>query len=104
MKIIERLETLRRLNRDPNWVNDNIFRLVSSPQLAVFAYERIKSASGNMTAGEDNVTLDEVSLEALQDICASVRTESMVKFAGKPDAMKVARPVWWELGERPVET
>lgn len=76
MKIIERLETLRRLNRDPNWVNDNIFRLVSSPQLAVLAYERIKSAPGNMTAGEDNVTLDEISLEALQDICASVRDES----------------------------
>lgn len=28
----------------------------------------------------------------------------MVKLFGKPDAMKVARPVWWELGERPVET
>lgn len=27
----------------------------------------------------------------------------MVKFAGKPDAMKVARPVWWELGERPIK-
>lgn len=61
MKIIERLETLRRLNRDPNWVNEDIFGLVSSPQLAVLAYERIKSKAGNMTAGEDKVTLDEIS-------------------------------------------
>lgn len=76
MKIIDRLEALRRLNRDPNWVNEDIFRLVSSPQLAVLAYERIKSKAGNMTAGEDNVTLDEISLQAIKDICASVRDES----------------------------
>lgn len=76
MKIIERLETLVRLNRDPNWVNEDIFRLVSSPQLAAMAYERIKSKAGNMTAGEDNVTLDEISLQAMKDICASVRDES----------------------------
>jgi group II intron reverse transcriptase/maturase len=76
MKIIERLETLRRLNRDPNWVNDDIFRLVSSPQLAVLAYERIKSKAGNMTAGDDNITLDEISLQAITDICESVRNGS----------------------------
>lgn len=73
MKIIERLETLRKLNRDPCWVNDDIFRLVCSPQLAVLAYERIKSKAGNMTAGEDNVTLDEISLEAVKEICLSIK-------------------------------
>lgn len=73
MKIIERLETLRRLNRDPNWVNDSVFRLVSSPQLAVLAYERIKSKAGNMTPGEDNVTLDEISLEKIKEMCDSIK-------------------------------
>ncbi|WP_371764031.1 hypothetical protein [Massilia sp.] len=73
MKIIERLETLRKLNRDPCWVNDDIFRLVCSPQLAVLAYERIKSKAGNMTAGEDNVTLVEISLEAVKEICLSIK-------------------------------
>lgn len=78
MKIIERLETLRRLNRDPNWVNDNVFRLVSSPQLAVLAYERIKSKAGNMTPGEDNVTLDEISLEKVKELCDSVKDGSYI--------------------------
>lgn len=76
MKIIERLETLRKLNRDPKWVNDNIFRLVCSPQLAVLAYERIKSNPGNMTAGDDGVTLDHISSEALEKLCESIHDGS----------------------------
>lgn len=76
MKIIERLETLRRLNRDPNWVNDNIFRLVCSPQMAILAYERIKSIPGNMTAGDDGATLDHISLAALDKLCDSIRDGS----------------------------
>lgn len=76
MKIIERLETLRKLNRDPNWVNDNIFRLVCSPQLAVLAYERIKSKPGNMTAGDDGVTLDHISLDAIGKVCESIKNGS----------------------------
>lgn len=73
MKIIERLETLRKLNRDPNWVNDDLFRLVCSPQLAVLAYERIKSKAGNMTAGEDKVTLDEISLPVITQMCQAIK-------------------------------
>lgn len=76
MKIIERLETLRRLNRNPQWVNDNIFRLVCSPQLAVLAYERIKSNPGNMTVGDDGVTLDHVSLGFLEKLCESLKDGS----------------------------
>lgn len=49
MQIKGRLETLRRLNRDPGWVNGEIFRLVCSPPLAVLAYEGLKSKQGNMT-------------------------------------------------------
>lgn len=74
MKIIERLETLRKLNRNPKWVNDNIFRLVCSPQMAVLAYERIKSKPGNMTAGDDGVTLDHISMDAIGKLCESIKT------------------------------
>lgn len=76
MKIIERLETLRRLNRNPEWVNDNIFRLVCSPQMAILAYERIKSNPGNMTAGDDGATLDHISLDTLGKLCDSIRDGS----------------------------
>jgi group II intron reverse transcriptase/maturase len=76
VKIKERLETLRRLNLDPSWVNGDIFRLVCSPQLAVVAYEGLKSKQGNMTQGTDGTTLDETSLESLDALCASIRDES----------------------------
>jgi group II intron reverse transcriptase/maturase len=81
VKIKERLETLRRLNRDPSWVNDNVFRLVCSPQLAAMAYGQIKSKAGNMTPGEDNVTLDGISLEKLVEMCESIRDGS---YSPKP--------------------
>ncbi len=76
MKIIERLETLERLNRDPLWVNDQLFRLVCSPQLAVAAYERLKSNPGNMTQGTDGTTLDGTSLASLTALCSGIQDES----------------------------
>ena len=76
MKIIERLDTLRKLNRNPAWVNDNIFRLVCSTQLAVLAYERLKSKPGNMTAGDDGVTLDHISMDSLKKMCESIHNGS----------------------------
>jgi len=81
MKIIERLETLRKLNRNPEWINDNIFRLVCSPQMAVLAYEQIKSKPGNMTVGDDGVTLDHISLEAIGTLCESIKNGS---YSPKP--------------------
>lgn len=76
MKIIERLEALRKLNCAPTWVNDNLFRLVCSPQFAVMAYERIKSKAGNMTVGEDDLTLDGISLDTVKGLCESIRNGS----------------------------
>lgn len=76
MNIFERLETLRKLNRNPLWVNEDIFRLVCSPDLAKLSYERIKSKAGNMTAGDDGVTLDRISMQSLTEICESIRNGS----------------------------
>ncbi len=33
MNIKARLETLKKLNHNPLWVNDNLFKLICSPQL-----------------------------------------------------------------------
>ncbi|WNO04057.1 reverse transcriptase domain-containing protein [Rhodoferax mekongensis] len=97
MKITERLETLRKLNRNPAWVNDDLFRLVSSPQLAVLAYERLKSIAGNMTKGADGSTLDETSLESLKALCSAIRDERYSPVAVKrkfiPKANGKLRPL-----------
>lgn len=76
MNIKERLETLKRLNHNSMWVNDNLFKLVCSPQLAVIAYESIKSKPGNMTAGDDGSTLDEISLTKIVNLCQSIKDQT----------------------------
>jgi hypothetical protein len=41
-KTLQRLERLRQLNTDRNWVNDNLYRLMYKEDLYILAYERIK--------------------------------------------------------------
>ena len=54
--ISERLEYLRKANRDRQWVNDDLYRLLYKADLYILAYERIKSKSGNITPGTDGET------------------------------------------------
>src|SRR5262249_56259257 len=76
-----RLEALRKCNTDPNWVNADLHRLLYKTDLYVVAYEKIKSAPGNMTPGTDGVTLDGFSSDVIDDIVAALRDE---RFQFKP--------------------
>ena len=76
-----RLEALRKCNTDPNWVNADLYRLLYKTDLYVVAYEKIKSAPGNMTPGTDGVRLDGFSMDVIDDIVATLRDES---FQFKP--------------------
>jgi len=76
-----RLEQLRKLNSDRQWVNHNVYRLMYKEDLYIVAYERIKSKPGNMTPGSDGETLDSFSLETIEEIIQDMRTE---QFRFKP--------------------
>ena len=76
-----RLEHLRRLNSNRQWVNEDVYRLMYKEDVYMLAYERIKSKPGNMTPGTDEETLDGFSLEALGEIIQEMRTE---QFRFKP--------------------
>src|SRR6266849_10612834 len=80
-KIPERLETLRKLNSNRQWVNNDLYRLMFKEDLYIIAYERIKSKPGNMTPGTDGETLDGFSLKTIRKIIEAMRTES---FQFKP--------------------
>lgn len=71
-----RLQKVRELNADPTWVNVDLYRLLYMDDLNVAAYERIKSAPGNMTKGSDGTTLDGFSLEEIQKIISAMRNQS----------------------------
>mgnify|MGYP001158130608 CR=1 FL=1 len=76
-KGIHRIETIRKLNIDnPDWVNQDLYRLLYSHELYVIAYERIKSKAGNMTAGSDGTTIDGFSNDAIYNIIDSMRNQS----------------------------
>src|SRR5207302_9540541 len=80
-KTLERLERLRTLNSNRQWVNHDVYRLMYKEDLYMLAYERIKSKPGNMTPGTDEETLDGFSLEAIREIIQEMRTE---QFRFKP--------------------
>jgi group II intron reverse transcriptase/maturase len=75
-KIPERLETLRKLNSNRQWVNEDLYRLMFKEDLYIIAYERIKSNPGNMTPGTDGETLDGFSLKTIKEIIEAMRAES----------------------------
>jgi len=80
-KTLERLEYLRKLNSNRNWVNHNLYRLMYQEDLYILAYERLKSKPGNMTPGSDGETLDGFSREDIHTIIQEMRTE---QFRFKP--------------------
>jgi len=80
-KIPERLETLRKLNSNRQWVNHDVYRLMYKEDLYILAYERIKSKPGNMTPGTDEETLDGFSLEAIREMIREMKAE---QFRFKP--------------------
>lgn len=80
-KTLERLETLRKLNSNKEWINHGLYRLMFEEDLYIVAYERIKSKPGNMTPGTDGKTLDSFSLKEIQHIIQLMRTE---RFRFKP--------------------
>jgi len=80
-KTLDRLEHLRKLNSNRQWVNHELYRLLYSEELYVVAYERIKSKPGNMTPGADGETLDGFSLGTIREIIHEMRTE---QFRFKP--------------------
>jgi len=79
--ISERLEYQSLANRDRQWINDDLYRLLYKADLYILAYERIKSKPGNMTPGTDGETLDGFSMETIQTIIEEMRTE---QFRFKP--------------------
>ena len=71
-----RLESIARLNANPNWVNRDLYRLLFRKELYLAAYEKIKSKPGNMTEGSDGTTLDGTGLRHIEAIIEKMRDES----------------------------
>src|SRR6266568_5417734 len=80
-KTLERLEHLRKLNSEKQWINHDLYRLMYREDLYIIAYERLKSKPGNMTPGTDAETLDGFSLASIREIIQEMKSE---RFRFKP--------------------
>jgi group II intron reverse transcriptase/maturase len=74
--ILERLRKLNELNANPAWYNRDIYRLLCRKEMLIVAYERVKSKTGNMTAGTDGTTLDGFSEVKVENLIKELRNEN----------------------------
>ncbi|TXI28265.1 MAG: hypothetical protein E6Q69_16610 [Aquipseudomonas alcaligenes] len=84
----DRLDKLRELNARDGWVNNDLYRLLFKPELHILAYEKIKSAPGNMTRGSDGKTIDGTSVASIAATITELKDES---YQPKP-ALRVYIP------------
>jgi group II intron reverse transcriptase/maturase len=75
IKVLERLEVIRKLNVKREWVNERLYGLTTKEDLLIVAYEWLKSQPGNMTPGSDNETLDGFSMKTIKELSEQLRTE-----------------------------
>lgn len=75
---IEKLRKIASLCKEnPNFiVTDRLYRLLYDRRLYQIAYDKIKSNPGNMTPGMTPTTLDGMSIEVIDEIIASIRSEA----------------------------
>lgn len=75
-KGLRRLRIIRKLNGDPNWVNQDVYRLMYERDLYILAYENIKSSPGNMTPGADGETIDGFSKKTIENLIEEMKDQS----------------------------
>lgn len=76
VKVLLRLQAIRKANGNTTWINRDLYRLMYMPGLYALAYERIKSSPGNMTPGIDKQTLDGFSMSSVEKIVQMMRDET----------------------------
>jgi group II intron reverse transcriptase/maturase len=75
-KGLNRLQKVKELNANPDWVNRDLYRMLYMEDLYIIACERIKSAPGNMTKGSDDSTLDGFSMTTIKNIIHKMKDQS----------------------------
>lgn len=79
---LRRLEQIRIKNKEnPNWMNQDLYRLLYKEDIYISAYENIKSNKGGFTPGTTIETFDDFSLKNIQSIIELMREN---KFEFRP--------------------
>lgn len=76
MKGLSRLQKIRKLNqKNPGWINRDLFRLMTKPDLYMSSYEKIRRNKGALTKGTTPETAEAFSLEKIEEIIQAIKSE-----------------------------
>lgn len=70
------LNILAEHSKEPNYKYERLYRILFSEQMFHVAYQRIYAKPGNMTPGTDGKTEDGMSLERIDKLIESIRSET----------------------------
>ena len=70
------LKILAKHSKEPNYKYERLYRILFSEQMFYVAYQRIYAKPGNMTPGTDGKTEDGMSLERINKLIESIRSET----------------------------
>lgn len=70
------LNSLTKHSNDVSYKYDRLYRILFNEEMFYVAYQRIYAKPGNMTAGSDGRTIDEMSLSRIEQLITSLKDES----------------------------
>lgn len=70
------LNNLSSHSSDLNYKFERVYRILFNEQMFYSAYQRIYAKPGNMTPGTDGKTIDQMSIERISKIIATLKDES----------------------------
>ena len=69
-------DLIKELKVNINGKFTGLYRLICSKELILIAYNKLKSKSGNMTPGNDEETIDEMSMDKIDKILDRLKSET----------------------------
>jgi retron-type reverse transcriptase len=70
------LNSLTEHSKDLNYKFERLYRILFNEEMYYVAYQRIYAKPGNMTAGSDGKTIDQMSLTRIEKLITSLKDES----------------------------
>lgn len=69
------LNTLCEHSKDSDYRFERLYRILFNEQMFYVAYQRIYAKQGNMTPGTDGKTIDQMSIQRIESVIATLRDE-----------------------------
>lgn len=67
------LNSLTRHSNDFSYKYERLYQILFNEEMFYIAYQRIYANPGNMTAGSDGKTIDEMSLSRIEQLITSLK-------------------------------